>query len=196
LEYTGGKLHIPTISTAKSVELIREAKAKGLNVTASASVHHLVLTDEKLDGFDTRFKVTPPLRTEVDRQALLNGIADGTIDMITSDHNPIDIEFKKMEFDTAKNGTIGLESAFGALLTVLPVETVVAKLTAARTVFGLENHTIQEGAKANITLFTTEGKSTFTKENILSKSKNSAFLGTELKGSVYGILNQNQLVTK
>ncbi len=196
LEYTGGKLHIPTISTAKSVELIREAKAKGLNVTASASVHHLVLTDEKLDGFDTRFKVTPPLRTEVDRQALLNGIADGTIDMITSDHNPIDIEFKKMEFDTAKNGTIGLESAFGALLTVLPVETIVAKLTAARTVFGLENHTIQEGAKANITLFTTEGKSTFTKENILSKSKNSAFLGTELKGSVYGILNQNQLVTK
>jgi dihydroorotase len=196
LEYTGGKLHIPTISTAKSVELIREAKAKGLNVTASASVHHLVLTDEKLDGFDTRFKVTPPLRTEVDRQALLNGIADGTIDMITSDHNPIDIEFKKMEFDTAKNGTIGLESAFGALLTVLPVETIVAKLTAARTVFGLENHTIQEGAKANITLFKTEGKSTFTKENILSKSKNSAFLGTELKGSVYGILNQNQLVTK
>ncbi|WP_286969505.1 dihydroorotase [Flavobacterium sp. UBA4854] len=196
LEYTGGKLHIPTISTAKSVELIREAKAKGLNVTCSASVHHLVLTDEKLDGFDTRFKVTPPLRTEVDRQALLNGIADGTIDMITSDHNPIDIEFKKMEFDTAKNGTIGLESAFGALLTVLPAETIVAKLTAARKVFGLESHTIEEGAKANITLFSTEGKSTFTKENILSKSKNSAFLGTEIKGSVYGILNQNQLVTK
>ncbi|GAA3732074.1 dihydroorotase [Flavobacterium ginsengisoli] len=196
LEYTGGKLHIPTISTAKSVELIREAKAKGLNVTCSASVHHLVLTDEKLDGFDTRFKVTPPLRTEVDRQALLNGIADGTIDMITSDHNPIDIEFKKMEFDTAKNGTIGLESAFGALLTVLPVETIVAKLTAARKVFDLESHIIEEGAKANITLFSTEGKSTFTKENILSKSKNSAFLGTEIKGSIYGILNQNQLVTK
>ena len=176
--------------------MIREAKAKGLNVTASASVHHLVLTDEKLDGFDTRFKVTPPLRTEVDRQALLNGIADGTIDMITSDHNPIDIEFKKMEFDTAKNGTIGLESAFGALLTVLPVETIVTKLTSARTIFGLENNTIQEGAKANFTLFTTDGKSTFTKENILSKSKNSAFLGTEIKGSVYGILNQNQLVTK
>jgi len=196
LEYTGGKLHIPTISTAKSVELIREAKAKGLHVTCSASVHHLVLTDEKLDGFDTRFKVTPPLRTEVDRQALLNGVADGTIDMITSDHNPIDIEFKKMEFDTAKNGTIGLESASGALLTVLPVETVVKKLTAARNIFGLEDNTIQEGAKANFTLFSTEGKSTFTKENILSKSKNSAFLGAELKGSVYGIFNQNQLVTK
>jgi len=196
LEYTGGKLHIPTISTAKSVQLIREAKAKGLNVTCSVTVHHLVLTDEKLDGFDTRFKVTPPLRTEVDRQALLNGIADGTIDMITSDHNPIDIEFKKMEFDTAKNGTIGLESAFGALLTVLPVETIVAKLTSGRAVFDIENNTIEEGAKANLTFFTPEGKSTFMKENILSKSKNSAFLGTEIKGSVYGILNQNQLVTK
>ena len=196
LEYTGGKLHIPTISTAKSVQLIREAKAKGLNVTCSVTVHHLVLTDEKLDGFDTRFKVTPPLRTEVDRQALLNGIADGTIDMITSDHNPIDIEFKKMEFDTAKNGTIGLESAFGALLTVLPVETIVAKLTSGRAVFDIENNTIEEGAKANLTFFTPDGKSTFMKENILSKSKNSAFLGTEIKGSVYGILNQNQLVTK
>ncbi len=194
LEYTGGKLHIPTISTAKSVELIREAKAKGLNVTTSVSVHHLVLTDEKLEGFDTRFKVTPPLRTETDRQALLKAVTDGTIDMITSDHNPIDIEFKKMEFDTAKNGTIGLESAFGALLTVLPLETIIEKLTLGKAVFGIENNSIAEGSKANFTFFTPEGKSTFTKENILSKSKNSAFLGTEIKGSVYGILNQNQLV--
>ena len=194
LEYTGGKLHIPTISTAKSVELIKEAKAKGLNITCSVAVHHLVLTDEKLEGFDTRFKVTPPLRTEADRQALINGIKDGTIDIITSDHNPIDIEFKKMEFDTAKNGTIGLESAFGALLTVLPLETIIDKLTSGRKLFGIENHTIAEGSKANFTFFTPEGNSTFTKENILSKSKNSAFLGTETKGSVYGILNQNQLV--
>lgn len=195
LEYTGGKLHIPTISTAKSVELIREAKAKGLMVTTSVSVHHLVLTDEKLEGFDTRFKVTPPLRTESDRQVLLKGVLDGTIDMITSDHNPIDIEFKKMEFDTAKNGTIGFESAFGALLTVLPLETIIEKLTLGKVVFGIENNSIAEGSKANFTFFTPEGKSTFTKENILSKSKNSAFLGTEIKGSVYGILNQNQLVT-
>jgi len=194
LEYTGGKLHIPTISTAKSVALIKEAKAKGLQVTCSVAVHHLVLTDEKLEGFDTRFKVTPPLRTEADRKALINAVLDGTIDMITSDHNPIDIEFKKMEFDTAKNGTIGLESAFGALLTVLPLETIIEKLTLGKTVFGLENTSIAEGSKANFTFFTPEGTSTFTKENILSKSKNSAFLGTEIKGSVYGILNQNQLV--
>jgi dihydroorotase (multifunctional complex type) len=195
LEYTGGKLHIPTVSTAKTVALIKEAKAKGLQVSCSVAVHHLVLTDEKLEEFDTRFKVTPPLRNETDRTALLNAVLDGTIDMITSDHNPIDIEFKKMEFDTAKNGTIGLESAFGALLTVLPLETVIEKLTLGKSVFGIQNNTIAEGSKANFTFFTPEGKSTFTKENILSKSKNSAFLGAEIKGTVYGILNQNKLVT-
>ena len=95
LEYTGGKMHIPTISTAKSVALIKEAKTKGLNVSCSVSVHHLTMTDEKLDSFDTRYKVTPPLRTEADRQALLAGVLDNTIDIITSDHNPIDIEHKK-----------------------------------------------------------------------------------------------------
>jgi dihydroorotase len=99
-----------------------------------------------------------------------------------------------MEFDTAKNVTSGLESAFGALLTEFHLETVIDKLTAGKTVFGIENITIAEGSKANFTFFTPEGKSTFTKENILSKSKNSAFLGTEIKGSVYGILNQNKLV--
>ena len=194
LEYTGGKLHIPTISTAKSAALIQEAKAKYLNVSCSVSIQNLVLTDVKLEEFDTRYKVSPPLRNEADRLALIEGVKNGTIDMITSDHNPIDIEHKKMDFDTARNGTIGLESAFGALLTVLPIEIVIEKLTAARAIFGLENPSISEGAKANLTLFNPEGKSTFTSENILSKSKNSAFIGTETKGKVYGIMNQNQLI--
>ena len=194
LEYTGGKLHIPTISTAKSVQLIKEAKAKGLNVTCSAAVHHLVLTDSTLEGFDTRYKVSPPLRTETDRKALLKGIKDGTIDIITSDHNPIDIEHKKMEFDTAKNGTIGLESAFGALMTVLPLETIIEKLTAGKAVFSIESHSIEEGLKANLTLFNPDPKSIFTKSNILSKSKNSAFLGMEIKGKVYGIVNQRKII--
>ncbi|WP_310557695.1 dihydroorotase [Flavobacterium sp.] len=198
LEYTGGKLHIPTISTAKSVELIKEAKAKGLNITCSVAVHHLVLTDEKLENFDTRCKVSPPLRTETDRQALLNGILDNTIDMITTDHNPIDIEHKKMEFDLAKDGTIGLESAFGALLTVLPLEKVIEKLTAGKATFcpeiSGESQTIAEGKTANISLFNPEGQRIFTAENILSKSKNSAFLGTEIQGKVYGIFNQGKLV--
>jgi len=194
LEYTGGKMHIPTISSAKSVQLIKEAKAKRLNVTCSVTVHHLVLTDEKLDGFDTRFKVTPQLKTERHRQALINRVLDGTIDLITSDHNPIDIEHKKMEFDLAKNGTIGLESAFGALMTVLPLETVIEKFTLGKAIFSIPNQSINEGEIANITLFNPEGTGVFSKEDILSKSKNSAFLGTALKGKVYGILNQDQLI--
>ena len=194
LEYAGGKMHIPTISTAKSVALIKEAKAKGLQLSCSVSVHHLTMTDEKLDNFDTRYKVTPPLRAEADRQALLAGIMDNTIDMITTDHNPIDIEHKKMEFDTAKNGTIGLESAFGTLTKVLPLEKIIEKLTEGKKVFGIENSVIKEGAIANISLFNPEGKSTFTKSNILSKSKNSAFLGMETEGKAYGIINQGQLI--
>lgn len=194
LEYTGGKLHIPTISTAKSVALIQEAKAKGLQVSCSVAVHHLVLNDEKLEEFDTRYKVTPPLRSEADRLALIEGVKNGIIDTITSDHNPIDIEHKKMDFDTAKNGTIGLESAFGALLTILPVETVVEKLTSGRALFGLKTPSIIEGTSANLCLFNPDGKSTFTLDKILSKSKNSAFIGSEIKGEVYGIMNQNQLI--
>ncbi|OCB76107.1 dihydroorotase [Flavobacterium crassostreae] len=194
LEYTGGKLHIPTISTAKSVQLLREAKAKGLAVSCSVSVHHLVMTDEKLEEFDTRYKVSPPLRNDTDRKALLQGVLNGTIDMITSDHNPIDIEYKKMEFDAAKNGTIGLESAFGALMSVLPLETVIAKLTAGRNLFGIATTVIDEGQKANLTLFNPEGEKIFTKDSIGSKSKNSAFLGMPLKGKAYGIINQEQLI--
>jgi dihydroorotase len=194
LEYTGGKLHLPTISTAKSVDLIREAKAKGLQVTCSVAVSNLVLTDEKLDGFDTRFKLSPPLRTNEDRMALLAGVADNTIDIITSDHNPIDIEHKKMEFDGAKNGSIGLESAFGALLTVLPVETIVAKLTYAKSIFSIESSEIAEGKPANVTLFSNDGEWIFTKDAILSKSKNSAFLGTKMKGKVIGIYNKNTFI--
>ncbi len=194
LEYAGGKLHIPTISTAKSVALIKEAKNKGLQVSCSVAVHHLVLTDEKLDNFDTRYKVKPPLRTEIDRQALIAGVADGTIDMITSDHNPISIEDKKMEFDLAKFGAIGLESAFGALQTVLPLSVIIEKFTAGKTVFGIESETIAEGNKACLTLFNPEGNHIFSENDILSKSKNAIFLNNPLQGKVYGIVNQAKIV--
>jgi dihydroorotase len=100
LEYTGGNCTFQLFLYAKSVQLIKEAKAKGLQVSCSAAVHHLVLTDEKL-GFDTRFKVSPPLRTKK-IESITQGVLDNTIDMITSDHNPMDIEHKKMEFDMAK----------------------------------------------------------------------------------------------
>ena len=194
LEYTGGKLHIPTISTQGSIKLIKEAKAKGLQVSCSVTVHNLVLIDEVLTGFDTRYKVSPPLREEATRKALIESVLDGTIDCITSDHNPLDIEHKKLEFDLAKDGTIGLESAFGALLTVLPLEVVVEKLTATKLVFNLKSNAIAVGNKADISLFNTDEDWTFTKKSIQSKSKNSAFLGQNMKGKVIGIYNNGQLV--
>ena len=194
LEYTGGKLHIPTISTARSVQLIREAKAKGLNVTCSVAVHHLIFTDDVLTDFDSRYKVAPPLRPDAERKALIEGVLDGTIDIITSDHNPLDIEHKKLEFDLAKDGTIGFESAFGALNTILPLEVIVEKFTAGKAIFGLENTAIAEGAQASFTLFNPEVDWTFAKSDILSKSKNSAFLGAALKGRAYGIYNRGKFV--
>ena len=194
LEYTDGKMHIPTISTEKSVTLIREAKVKGLNVTCSVAVHNLVLTDEVLEEFDTRYKVNPPLRDARHQQALINGVLDGTIDVITSDHYPLDIEHKKMEFDLAKDGTIGLESAFGALQTVLPLEVIIEKLTAAKAIFLKKNTSLKVGEKADLTLFDPLKEWTFTTGNILSKSKNSAFLNQRMKGWVYGIYNNNRLI--
>lgn len=194
LEYAGGKMHIPTISTAKSVALIKEAKLKGLNVTCSVAVHNLVLSDETLVNFDTRFKVSPPLRNQFDRQALINAIVDNTIDCITSDHNPIDIEHKKMEFDLAKNGTIGLESAFGALIPLLPLDVIIQKLTFGRTVFELEAIEIKAGKKANFTLFTVHDEWIFGKQHVRSKSKNSAFFNCKMKGKVEGIYNKSKLI--
>lgn len=196
LEYTGGKLHIPTISTNKSVEMIKEAKAKGLNVTCSVAVHNLVFTDDVLVEFDTRFKVNPPIRSEEHRKALIEGVLDGTIDIITSDHCAVDIEHKKMEFDMAKNGTIGLESAFGALLTILPLNVVIEKLQAAKTIFLNQESKIEIGAKANFSFFNPDLEWTFTKKDILSKSKNSAFINHSLKGYVYGIFNNDKLIIK
>lgn len=196
LKYTGGKLHLPTISTAKSVELIREAKAAGFDVTCSVAVHQLVLTDAVLVDFDTRYKVLPPLRDEAHRAALIAAVADGTIDFVTSDHNPLDLEHKKMEFDGAKFGTIGLESAFGALMQVFDLETVIRVLTAGKARFSVAAAPIQVGSPASLTLFNPEGNAIFSKFDVLSKSKNSAFFGVELQGSAYGVYNNNQMLLK
>jgi dihydroorotase len=195
LEYTGGKVHIPTISTLGSIKLINEAKAKGLQVTCSVAVHNLVLNDEVLVGFDSRYKVVPPLREEATRKALIEAVLDGTIDCITSDHNPLDIELKKLEFDLAKEGTIGLESAYGALATILPLEVIIDKLTASKEIFKINKVTIAVGNKADISMFTTNDNWTFGKEHLLSKSKNSAFFGQKMKGKVIGIYNNGQLIT-
>ncbi len=195
LEYTGGKLHIPTISSAKSVTLIKKAKKKGLQVTCSVAAHHLVLTDDELHGFDSNFKTNPPLRTKEDIKALQKAIKSGDIDVITSDHNPIDIEHKKVEFSEAKDGLIGLESAFMAVNSVLDLEDVISCFTTKpKKIFGIKNHSIQEGSIAEISIFNPELETVFTKVNILSNSKNSAFIDKKLKGKVYGIFSNNQLI--
>ncbi|WP_430408928.1 dihydroorotase [Kordia sp.] len=194
LEYTQGKLHIPTISTAKSVQLIREAKQKGLNVSCSVAIHNILLSDDELEEFDTNYKILPPLRTKNDCEAIVAGLQDGTIDMITSDHNPIDVEHKKVEFDNAMYGTIGLETAFGALQTVLSTEKVIELLTAGKERFGIEASQIAVGQIANLTLFNPKGNYTFTEKHIHSTSKNSAFLGKKLNGTVYGIVHNHQKI--
>lgn len=195
LEYTGGKLHIPTISTAGSVKLIKAAKKKGLQVSCSVAAHHLSLTDDELSNFDAKFKINPPLRTDKEIKELLRGLQDGTIDTITSDHNPIDIEHKKVEFNNAKYGTIGLESFFGILNKKIDLETLIRCITEnSRKIFGVESATIVEGEIADITLFNPTGKKIFTEDMILSTSKNSAFLNQEIEGEVYGVFAQNKLV--
>lgn len=195
LTYTGGRLHIPNITCKRSVQLIKSAKKKGLNVTCSVAAHHLVLTDAELFDFDTRYKVNPPLREAKDLKALLNGLIDGTIDMITSDHNPIDIENKKLEFAHALNGTIGLESLFGAVNSVLDLETSIKALTQKpRNVFNLPCNSISENSKAELTLFNPDGEHVFSKDNILSTSKNAIFCNKKLKGKVYGIINNGKIV--
>jgi dihydroorotase len=195
LEYTGGKLHIPTISTARSVEIIRDAKERGLDVTCSVAIHNLFFTDEVLHEFDTNAKVLPPLRTKTDVKALISGVKDGTIDMVTSDHLPMDVEHKKVEFDNALFGTLGLESALGALLQLFSVRTAVKVLTSGKARFNLNENVIDEGSPADFSFFDPDKEYTFQKEHIWSTSHNSLFLKNQLKGKVYGILVNEDFVS-
>ena len=192
LEYTGGKLHIPTISTKKSLELIKKAKSRGLNVTCSVAVHNLIFNDKKLKDFDTRFKVLPPLREENDRIALVNGVKTGLIDMVTSDHIPIDLENKKTDIENAKYGTIGLESFFGSLLSLFDLNQTIEILSKGREIFNIEKPKLEVGSKASLSLFTINDYE-FSKADILSKSRNSAFLGMKMKGKPIGIINGNKI---
>lgn len=196
LEYTNGKLHIPCISTAESVKLIKAAKKQHLNVTCSTPIHNLYFTDEALHDFDTNFKLLPPLRNKKDIAALKKGLEDGTIDLVTSDHNPIDIEHKKIEFDHALYGTIGLESAFGALNSIFDTPTAVSFLTKGKSIYGITQNTIAIGQTAELSLFNPEPKYQFEASHIHSSSSNSVFLKSELKGTVYGVYAKGQLTVK
>ena len=194
-EYTVSKIHFSTISTARSVELIREAKRKGLEVTCDVAAHHLVLTDEALMGFDSMYKVKPPLRTKDDVTALIKGLKDGTIDAIVSQHTPHEVEFKDVEFEVAEYGIVGLQTALVlALRSGLPVEMLVDKLAInPREILGVAVPVIAEGEQANLVLFDTDAEWEYTGKNNRSKSVNSPFIGHNLKGKVLLTYNNQQI---
>jgi dihydroorotase len=194
-EYTGSRIHFSPISTTRSVELIRDAKRKGLEVTCDVAAHHLVLTDEALLGFDSLYKVKPPLRTRDDVNALLKGLKDGTIDAIVSQHTPHEVEFKDVEFEVAEFGIIGLQTAFSlALKAGLNIELIVEKLAInPREILNVEVPTITEGHDANLVLFDLDGEWEYNKKNNKSKSYNSPFIGQHLKGKVLLTCNNNHL---
>lgn len=194
LEYTGGKLHIPTISSMKSVELIAQAKAKGLDVTCSVAIYNLHLTDDVLEGFDTNYKTLPPLRDIAHVEALRKALRDGIIDFATSDHCPMDIEEKQVEFDLAAYGTIGLETTFGILTQYASIEKVIELLTNAKKRFSLPCQSINIDEIANMTLFSVDETHIFEKKDIFSTSKNSAFVGEKLKGKVLGIIVKDKFL--
>ena len=195
-EYTDSNLHLLNISTAESVRLVRLAKRKGLKVTASVAALNLAYTDEALQGFDSNFKVLPPLRSELDRKALLEGLKDGTIDIITSNHTPLEAEAKELEFLYAKFGAIGLQTAFSlacrALGKYLTADLMVEKMAfGPRRVLGLPAPPIAAGEKANLTLFKLDQDWELFKKDILSKSMNSPLIGQSLRGQVVAVVAGN-----
>jgi dihydroorotase len=196
LEYSGGRIHFSHISSPKSLDMIRSAKRKGLNVTCDIAVYQLVFDDSQLIGFDTNLKVNPPIRAKEDLKYFWKAIEDDTIDVIVTDHNPQDEESKNTEFDQADFGMIGLETAFAAFNTFnrdIKLEKFVEKVTIApRKILKLDLPKIKEGEHANLTLFDPDKEWIFSKENIRSKSKNSPFIGKKLKGKVVAVFNKNK----
>jgi dihydroorotase len=199
VRYTESKLHFTGISSAKSLEYIKQAKDGGLNVTCSVSPQHLYFTDADLQQYDTNLKLNPPLRTDADRMALLDAVADGTIDCIASHHFPQNWDSKTCEFEYAKPGSIGLETVFGVLGMSMvnsewSLENTVELLSVnPRKIFGMPIPEIKEGAAACLTLFTPGESYVFDASMIQSKSKNAAFLGKTLKGKVTGIINKGKI---
>jgi dihydroorotase len=193
LEYAGGKLHIPTISAKESVKLIAEAKKKGLDVSCSVALHNLWGSDALLNDFDANFNLRPPLRSQEDQKALQKGLIDGTIDLVVSDHNPIDIELKNVEFDNASPGSIGLEASFGVLNSIFGLEKAIELLTKGRSLYNIPTPSLEEGAQATLSLFNPEEEYEFSNSDILSSSHNCMYLGNQLKGKSYGTIINNRI---
>ncbi len=197
LRYTGSKLHITGVSTANSIALIQAAKAEGLSVSCSVTPYHLFFCDEDLQQYDTNLKVNPPLRSKADMMALRKAVKDGIIDCIASHHIPQDWDHKTCEFEYAAPGMLGLQTAYAVVNEAVPGlsdEEMVALFSQnARNIFGLTKTNIQEGAQAELTLFSRTKNSTLTKATLKSKSANSAFLNMTLKGAVVATLYKGQI---
>jgi dihydroorotase len=195
-EYAESPIHFTTISTAEAVDLIKKAKAKGIQVTCDVAAHQLVFTDDEIVDFDSNYKVSPPLRTKSDAKALIKGLKDGVIDTVVSQHTPHEIEFKNVEFHIAKNGIIGLQTVLPLLIKAgLNELQIVEKLAVnSRRVVGLTLPEIKEGEVANLVLFSMNENWIFDQESNRSKSRNSPLFGKELKGKVKLVINNGQII--
>jgi dihydroorotase len=194
-ELTGARVHIAHVSTARSVDLVRQAKLKGLAVTCEVTPHHFTLTDKDVyeSGYDTNFKMAPPLRSQTDLEAIIDGLRDGTIDAIATDHAPHHANEKMLEFDHAPNGIIGLETAVSLTMDrlvhsngrgVIPLSRMVELLsTGPARIFKLDRGTLKAGAVADVTIFDPNKKIKIDASKFQSKSRNTPFGGRELKGA-------------
>jgi dihydroorotase len=198
VRYTASRLHVTGISTAESVEMIRKAKAEGLKITCSVTPYHIALTDEALKGYDSVYKVSPPLRSKKDRLALIAGLKDGTVDCIASHHRPHEWDAKAKEFEYAADGMAIQEISFNVLWNTLKEHITIERLIEAltiipRDIFGLETREIKKGNTAALTIFTLDEDHTLNSGNVRSMGKNNPFTGEKLSGKVLGIINNNQL---
>jgi dihydroorotase len=192
LEYSGGALHLTGLSSEESVNLVRQAKKKGMNVTADVNVMNLCFTETEVLEFDTMMKVLPVLRTTKDQNALWKGIEDGTIDAIASDHRPMNQEDKELEFDNANFGASQLQTVFGALNSHSPknLENIINCLSnKAREIAAIEKHPIEIGNKADLTLFDPHIEWSLDESNLISQYPYNPFFGKKIKGKIIGVIN-------
>jgi len=194
LRYTGGKLHFSHISTNESVQAIKKAKAEGLNVTCDVSIWNLLFNDQEVESFDTNYKLLPPLRTESDRRSLIQALKDGTIDTVSSDHNPQNIERKRVEFDYSAFGSTSLQTFYSLynefLSEDIGMEEFVKLMSVnTRKILNLELTAIELGGEANLSVFDPSLSWILSESSNLSKSINNPFFGKELKGRCRFIQN-------